>query len=130
MIEMLGELLQAFFGLVLKKDFAHAEEKLNEAYISLLRKDASFFQQIPADHLTHTLLEDHNYTHGHLEILAELLNAEGALRDARKQYDLSLGCYDKALRLFRFMEETDRTYSPMRLEKMEKIENRIAELRT
>ena len=128
MIEMLGDLLRAVLGWMAKKDFTKAEEKLSEAYISLLRKDASFFTDIPADKLTATLLQDHHYTNDHLLILAELFNAEALLRDARKQYAGSVPFYEKALILFRFFDENDRTWSEERQQKMKKIKERIDEL--
>jgi hypothetical protein len=128
MIEMLGELLRAIFGLLSKKDFTQAEQKLSEAYISLLRNDASFFHRIPADQLTTTLLKDHHYTNDHLLILAELFNAEAVLRDTRGEHETCLEFYDKSLILFTFVEENDRTWSESRLQKMKKIRMRIDEL--
>ena len=52
MIEMLGELIRAILGLIVKGNFQQAEEKLNEAYLTFLRKDASFFHLIPLEKLT------------------------------------------------------------------------------
>ena len=55
MIEMLGELIRAILGLIVKGNFQQAEEKINEAYLTFLRKDASFFHLIPLEKLTSTL---------------------------------------------------------------------------
>jgi hypothetical protein len=128
MIEMLGELIRAILGLVTKGNYQQAQDKINEAYLTFLRKDASFFQRIPADQLTTTLLMDHNYTHGHLEILAELFNAEARIKEARGLESESLIFYEKSLTLFSFIEETDRTYSADRIEMMNRIRQRISEL--
>ncbi len=128
MIEMLGELIRAILGLIVKGNFQEAEEKLNEAYLTFLRKDASFFHLIPLEKLTTSLLTEHNYTHGHLEILAELFNAEARLQDARGNLPESLSMYEKSLALFSFADENIRTYSEDRIEKIEKIKKRILEI--
>jgi hypothetical protein len=129
MIEMLGDLIRAILGLIVKGNFQQAEEKLNEAYLTFLRKDASFFHLIPLENLTSTLLTEHNYTNGHLEILAELFLAEGKLKDAKGSLTESLAMYEKSLSLFSFADENIRTYSEDRIEKIDKIKNRISEIR-
>lgn len=129
MIEMLGELIRAILGLITRGNFQQAEEKLNEAYLTFLRKDASFFHLIPLDKLTSTLLTEHNYTNGHLEILAELFLAEAKLQDARGNHSESLSLYEKSLTLFLFTDENFKTYSEDRIEKMEKIRSRISDFR-
>ena len=128
MIEMLGELIRAIFGLIVKGNYQQAEEKLNEAYLTFLRKDTSFFHLIPLEKLTTTLLTEHNYTNGHLEILAELFYAEARLLDAKGNLSESLIMYEKSLVLFEFADENIRTYSEVRIDKIENIKNRISEL--
>ena len=125
MIEMLGELLRAIFGMIKKGRFDEAEESIGEAYLTMLRKDSSFFQNIPAEKLTATLIEDHNYTHSHLEILAELLYAEAELLTAKNKKEESRSFYTKSLLLFEFIDEAYRTYSEERLKKIEVIRKRI-----
>jgi hypothetical protein len=128
MIEMLGELIRAILGLIVKGNFQQAEEKINEAYLTFLRKDASFFHLIPLEKLTSTLLTEHNYTNGHLEILAELFYAEARLQDARGNLSESLVMYEKSLTLFSFTDENFKTYSEDRIEKMQKIRSRISNI--
>lgn len=128
MIEMLGELIRAILGLVARGNFQQAEDKLNEAYLTFLRKDASFFHLIPMEKLTSTLLTEHNYTNGHLEILAELFHAEARLQDAKGNFQESLVMYEKSLALFSFTDENVKTYSEDRMEKMEKIRIRISDI--
>jgi tetratricopeptide (TPR) repeat protein len=129
MIEMLGEMIRAIVGYITRGDYVLAKEKLTEAYLTFLRKDASFFLNIPADELSKTLLADHNYTNGHLEILAELLYAEALLHDSQGDPDNSLILYEKALKLFTFTDEVNRTYSTDRIEKITRIMNRISVLK-
>ncbi|MBE0674269.1 MAG: hypothetical protein IH591_06375, partial [Bacteroidales bacterium] len=76
MIEMLGEMLAAIFGLIRKGDYNRASENLSQIYYDMLKQDAAFFRTIPESELTEKLLQEHNYTNGHLEILAELFFAE------------------------------------------------------
>jgi hypothetical protein len=126
MVEMLGELLRAIFGMITRGNYNQASEAINEAYLTMLRKDAAFFQRIPTNELTSTLVKDHNYTNAHLDILAELLYAEATLQYAKKNKTESLSYYQKSLTLFEFIEEVNRTYSQERLEKIAEIRNRIS----
>lgn len=128
MIEMLGDLLRAIFGMIRNKNFIGAQESINEAYLSMLRKDSAFFQQIPADKLTATLIEDHNYTNGHLEILAELLYAEAELLTARNKKAESLPVYYKSLLLFEYVENVYRTYDEERIRKINNIRVKLKNL--
>jgi len=127
MIEMLGELLRAIFGMINKGRLDQAEESIHEAYITMLRKDSSFFQQIPAEKLTSILLEDHNYTNAHIEILAELMFAEAELVYSKNNRTDSLPFYLKSLLLFEFVDEAYRTFSQERLDKMDYIKKRLSD---
>jgi len=128
MIEMLGDLIRALVGYIARGDYQQAREKLTEAYITFLRKDASFFINIPTGDLTTRLLAEHNYTNSHLEILAELFHAEAMLLEAEGKLADSLPFYEKALRLFTFTDETTRTYSDDRIRKIAQIRDRITDL--
>jgi hypothetical protein len=128
MIEMLGELLRAIFGMIGKGQFDQAEKSVSEAYLTMLRKDSAFFQQIPVDKLTSTLIEDHNYTNAHLEILAELLFAEAELLYEKNKRADSLPFYQKSLILFVFVEDAYKTYSQEMLDKIERIKKKLTSL--
>jgi hypothetical protein len=125
MIEMLGDLLRAIFGMITRGDLKQARRSLDEAFLTMLRKDAGFFQDIPPEEMTRTLLEDHHYTSNHLLILAELLFAEGELELAQDNNPGSRVCFRKSLLLFEFVYQTERTYSKERLDKMEEIRKRL-----
>jgi tetratricopeptide (TPR) repeat protein len=127
MIEMFGELIRAIIGYITRGDYQLAQEKLTEAYLTFLRKDVSFFMNIPTEELSTTLMADHNYTNGHLEILAELFYAEALLHDAKGDPAESLIFYEKALKLFTFTDEANRTYSDDRIEKISRIRTRMSE---
>ena len=75
-----------------------------------------------------TLLQEHNYTSGHLEVLAELFNAEAELDLAQDSRKDSLEYSRKALLLFEFVDKEQKTYSAEKLDKIEAIRKRIEEL--
>jgi len=127
MIEMLGDMRAGIFGLVRKGDFTEASEKIERVYYDILKEDAGFFRSIPAGDLTRKLLGEHNYTNGHLEILAELFNAEAELELAQGNNAGCIEFSEKALLLFEFIDLQQKTLSPERVDRMvanrERIEN-------
>ena len=129
MIEMLGDLLAAIFGLVRKGDYNQASDKLERIYYDILKEDAAFFRSIPRDELTDVLIDKHNYTNGHLEILAELFNAEAELEMAQGNGVASLEYSEKSLLLFEFIDTRQKTLSMERLDKMVLIRERISGLK-
>jgi hypothetical protein len=128
MIEMLGDLLAGIFGLIKKGDYRKASEQLGNIYYKMLKEDAAFFRAIPADDLTNKLMKEHNYTNGHLEILAELFNAEAELEVSQGHKSDSLEYFEKSLMLFEFVDKEQKTLIPGRLEKMEAIRKKIDEI--
>jgi hypothetical protein len=128
MIEMLGDLLAGIFGLIKKGDYSKASEQLGKIYYKMLKEDAAFFRAIPADDLTNKLMKEHNYTNGHLEILAELFNAEAELEVSQGHKSDSLEYFEKSLMLFEFVDKEQKTLIPGRLEKMEAIRKKIDEI--
>jgi len=124
LMKFLGEVL----GLIKKGDLKKASDQLEDGYNIFLREDSLFFKNIPEDKLTQNLLKEHNYTNGHLEILAELFNAEAELDLAKGEKSDCLEFSRKALLLFEFVDNEQKTYSAERLDKMEVLRNRIEEL--
>ena len=129
MIEMLGDLIAGILGLARKGDFNKAAEKLERVYYDMMKEDAAFFRSIPKEDLTRKLLEEHNYTIGHLEILAELFNAEAEIQIARGNEAGSLEYSEKSLALFEFIDIRQKTLSLERIEKMNSIRQRISSLK-
>jgi len=86
MVEMIGDLIAAFLGLLKKGDLDQAEKLMERGYTELLRNDASFFLLIPKEQLTDKLLGEHHYEHYHLEILSELFFAEAFRRKYNKKH--------------------------------------------
>lgn len=128
MLEMLGNFIAAIFARIKNKDFEEAAEVLENSYQTLLRTDASFFYAIPTNDLTQTLIEEHNYTNGHLEILSELLLAEGELRFAEQKWAQSLHCFQKSKILMAFLELNSKSHSLSRQSNLKLIAKRIEEI--
>lgn len=125
MIEMIRELIMGILGLIKKGDLEIAGEKIDNLYYDFLKEDAAFFTSIPAEELTRKLLQEHNYTHGHLEILAWLFDAEAELELARGNRKMSFEFSQKSLILFEFIENEQKSYSLDKNEKITAIKNRI-----
>jgi hypothetical protein len=125
MIEMIGDLIAVIRNMIKKGEYKQASDRLSDIYYNVLREDASFFRTIPESDLTNKLLQDHNYTNGHLEILAELFNAEAELCLARDNKSGSIEYSRKSLILFEFIDSEQKTYSLERINKMETIRKRI-----
>jgi hypothetical protein len=129
MIEMIGDLLAAILGLIKKGDYKRASEQLGKIYYDMLKEDATFFRAIPARELTNKLLKEHNYTNGHLEILAELFNTEAELELAQGNKSDSQKYFEKSLMLFEFIDREQKTLFPERLEKMNSIRGKIQRIK-
>jgi hypothetical protein len=125
MIEMFSEMLAGIFGLIKKGQYDRATERIGKVYYDMLKEDASFFRVIPEEDLTDRLMQKHNYTNGHLEILAELFNAEAELTLAQGNKSGCLEYSRKSLILFKFVDTNQKTYSLERINKMESIQKRI-----
>ena len=125
MIEMMGDLIAALIGLIKKGDLDQAEKLLERGYYELLRRDAAYFQLIPKEHLTDNLLNDHNFTNGHLSVLAELFFAEASLSEAQNKQKNRKDCYEKSLILLEFLEQEDKTWSAKREERMIFLKEKI-----
>lgn len=95
----------------------------------MLKEDAAFIRAIPVEELTNKLLQMHNYTNDHLEILAELFNAEAELEIAQGNRAGSLKYSQKSLVLFEFIDTEQKTYSNDRFNKMTALKDRIDILR-
>lgn len=130
MIEMIGELIAAILLKIKKGDYKQASDQLSKIYYDILKEDASFFRKLPEENLTSKLLNEHNYTNGHLEILAELFNAEAELCIAKGNHAESLDYSRKSLILFEFIDAEQKTYSLERINKMENIKKRIENLKS
>lgn len=128
MIEMMGDLIAALLGKIKKGDFKQAEEQLTQIYTEFLRKDAAFFRTLPIEEMTSKLIEEHNYTHHHLQIVAELFYAEAELQLAQNNTTEGKKYYQKSLKLLEFIDTHLKTYDEKRLNKLKRIRTKIEDL--
>jgi hypothetical protein len=115
-------------NLIKKGEYPEASELLENSYFNFLKEDAAFFRNIPEKELTDILLNKHNYTNDHLEILAGLFNAEAELNKATGNKKDCLEYSGKALVLFKFVDRESRTYSAERQKIIEEIRDRLKQL--
>jgi hypothetical protein len=128
MIEMIGELIAGILGLIKKGEFEQASQSIENAYLNILKEDASLFRRINKEKLTEELIKVHNYTNDHLEILSELFYAEAELLFAKNMYKESLEYYEKTLLLCKYVEKESKSFSQERHIKLLQIQNRIAQI--
>ena len=128
MLEMIRELIMGILGLIKKGDLEKAGDQLDRLYYDFLKEDSAFFTMIPAGDLTEKLLHEHNYSNGHLEILALLFDTEAELELARGNRTLSLDFSRKSLIILEYIDNEQKTYSAGRMGKMTSIRNRIKSL--
>jgi hypothetical protein len=129
MIEMIAEVIARIIGLVKEGDPDQASRLLENAYRDFLKKDAAYFRGISKEELTHKLLEEHNYSHGHLEILAELFLAEGELNFAKGDISNSLEYYEKSFLLLEFTTKDSKSFSFSKESKMTRLKEKIESIK-
>lgn len=129
MIEMLAELVAGILALIKKGNYTKASQSIENAYTELLKQEARFFIKIPENELTSVLIQEHNYTNGHLEILSELFYLEAEVLYAQKANEKSLEFYQKSLTLLEFVMDESQTFSFKYQSKLALLESRISELK-
>ncbi|RKE01998.1 hypothetical protein [Marinifilum flexuosum] len=125
MIEMIGELIAQILGLLNKKNTKKASQILENAYRDFLKEDASFFRSLSKEKLTNSLLQEHNYTDEHLQVLAELFYAEAEIQNTKEQKALASEYYEKSLILFRFVVENSTNFSIRLEQRINLLEKKI-----
>ncbi len=128
MIEMIAELIAGILGLIKKGEFEKASAAIDQVYYDMLKEDAAFFRNIELDKLTDKLIQEHNYTKDHLEILAELFFVDAELNKAKKEGELALLNYKKSLKLFEFILNDSAIFSIDKQSKISTIEKEIIQL--
>jgi hypothetical protein len=129
MIEMLGDFIASILGMIKTGKFEQATTTLENAYYDFLKKDAAFFHSLPKERLTEDLIHKHNYTNGHLEILAGLFFAEAELKHAEGKNAKSLETYEKALLLYAFLDKGTKTFSFDSKSRISLIQDKIEQLK-
>ncbi len=125
---MLGLFVAEILRRIKKGDFQEATLLIDHAYQDLLKRNVIFFDKIPLRNLTDSLIQEYNYTNGHLEILSELFYTQAELNYAQNNQDESLKYYQKSLHLLNFVIEESKTFNFDKQTKLSHMRNRIAEL--
>jgi len=125
MIEMMAQLIAGILKLVKTGDLNQASQALQNAYGVAFKHEAMNLKAIPEEKLINTLLQERQYTTGHLEMLAELFFAEAELLLAEKNYEDSMLYYRKSLTLYEYIENKYRSYSQERQDRMKAIRERL-----
>lgn len=125
MIEMIGELVAGILGYIKKGEFSKASESIENAYTDTLNEDAAFFTKIPLEDLADVLIEKHNYSNGHLEILSELFYAQAELSYAQNKKAESKVFYQKSLKLLSYVLEENKVFSFEKQARMQYLKGRI-----
>jgi hypothetical protein len=129
MIDMLGDLIMGLLGKIRKGELQQAHEDIEKLYADFLKEDSALFASIPAEQLTERLLKEHNYTNGHLEMLAMLFDAEAELALAEGRLMDSIDSSEKAVILYSFIAKETKTLSFQNEDKIAGIQNRISQLK-
>jgi len=127
MIEMVAQLIAGILKLIKTGDIHRASQALQNAYEVAFRHEALRLKAIPEEELLDTLLEEHLYTTGHLEMLAELFYADAELLLAEHKFSECLSCYRKSLAIFEYIDKEYHSYSQARQDRMQAIRERLEE---
>ena len=125
MIEMMADFIRAVLALIGKREIDQATHMVENAYVDFLKQEAAFFLSIPAESLTEKLLKEHNFTHGHLEVLAELMLLEAELYIASNKPDQATDYLKRAHGLFYYLLNHSGTYSPVYESRLSDIERKM-----
>ena len=128
MIAMMAELIAGILGLIKKGEFGKASEAIEQVYYDMLKEDAAFFRKLPLENLTDNLIQEHNYTHDHLEILAELFFADAELEKARNNKSAALVNYQKSHCLLQFLSGESGSFSIEKQNRIMILESEISQL--
>ncbi len=129
MLEMLGEFVAGMMSFLKKGEFNRVNEMIEAAFTDFLKQDAAYFNNLPIEKLTHHLLKEHNYSYGHLEVLAELFNTQAELYYRQGKNEESLVFYEKALVVLQFVVKESKTFSQEKENKVAQLQLKISDLR-
>lgn len=127
---MMADLIAGILGKIKNGNFQQASQSIDNAYQDFLKEDAGFFRKIPIKDLTENLIMEHNYTHGHLEILSALFYAQGELSFAEGNQKESLQNFEKSFVLLDFILKESKSFSVEKQSRRTHIQERIKELKT
>ena len=84
--ERLTQDIAKFFAVLIGKDIDEVEKELDQAYNDWLKLDRKSLDEMNADELLPTLLDEMHLEVDHIEVLAELFAKEGAFYFKENQF--------------------------------------------
>jgi tetratricopeptide (TPR) repeat protein len=129
MLEMLGEFVAGMMSFLKRGEFNRANEMIEAAFTDFLKQDAAYFNNLPVEKLTHHLLKEHNYSYGHLEVLAELFKVQAELYYRQGKNEESLVFFEKALVVLQFVVNESKTYSQEKETRLVELQEKVRDLR-
>ena len=93
-----------------------------------MKQDSAFFCKIPIENLSKELIQIHNYTSGHLNIISQLFFAQADLIYTAEKFRESLDYYERSVILLDFVIIESGTFYFQKQSKQQYIRSRINEI--
>ena len=127
-IEQLGQALAMIFSKLMDfRNQGKVPEAIEMTSLSLkseLNLDLDELLAIPTDEFVSRMKEDKKFNYANLELLADiLLHIADETASSNPESKQHLNLYDKALKVYKYLNERDLTYSFERQSKIERIED-------
>jgi hypothetical protein len=130
-IEQLGQALALIFSKLMGfRDQGKVPEAIEMTSLSLkteLNLDLDELSAIPTDDFVSRMKEDKKFNYSNLELLADiLLHIADDIRITNPDSKQDLNLYGKCLRIYKYLDDRDLTYSFERQAKIEQIESSLS----
>ena len=124
-IEQLGIVLAALLGFRRRRDVKGGLEVIDEALKELTRMDSQEINAISEDELITVLTTGRNLRLEQVKFITEMLFQEAELYGMADKPDEAMQRYRKSYLLYRYIDETEKTYSQKQIERMQLLETII-----
>lgn len=124
-IEQLGKVLAALLGFRQNMDCKGGLQVIDEALKDLTSMDSQEINAIPEDQFINELTVRRKLHMEQVKFIAEMLFQEAEFYGMADMQDDAMQRYRKAYLLYRYIDETEKTYSVERIERMQLLETLI-----
>lgn len=128
MIDMMADLIAGVLGLMKKKQFPEAEQKINRAFDEFFHQNAEYFDDISSKNFVEVLKSKGQFTNEHFQLLSDLFYVRGKLYFAQNKINESLEFYQKSLALLDYVDQHSQTYSFDNQKNISDIKNKIQKI--
>jgi hypothetical protein len=126
-IEQLGKVLAYLLGFREKGDVRGGMEVIDEALKDMTRMDSAGINAIPEDRLVEELCAERKLLPEQIKFIAELLFHEGEFLEMESDQTEARKRYRKSLLLLKHINQTEKTYSFERMQRMQLLGEKIKE---